>query len=474
MVSICRTITKYAVLVTDPYRIRFELQKAVAIARAGRPGPVLVDIPDDLQRMDIDTTRLAEYAPIDEDRPPEASPSTIAECVSAIKQARRPVLIFGWGIHLAGAEDAARKLARITNVPVAMTWAALDILPGIDPLAIGGFGTHGVRFANFAVQNADLVLSIGSRLDTKATGTPPATFAREAKIMMVDIDPAELGKFKKLGVNLHLAIQAEAKAFIEALLVGFEGEKVPDRSSWLAQIADWKRRYPACLPSYASEKPVNPYWFVNKLSEALGENEIIFSDTGCALAWMMQAFEFKKGQRFYHAFNNTPMGYGLPAAMGAAFARPGVRIICISGDGSLQMNIQELATIAQHKLPVKILLINNHGHSMVQQTQEMWLQSNYYATSIKGGLSFPDFVAVARAYGFPSDTIDLNADIPEKLERMLAPDGPYFLNVEIDSRHRVIPQVKFGRPNEDADPLLGRDEFLANMLVKPMPVSLKQ
>jgi len=452
-VSICRTITKYAVLVTDPYRIRYELQKAVAIARSGRPGPVLVDVPDDLQRMDIDPTKLVEYRAEDTPPPPTIPVATLEACLDALKQAKRPVLIYGWGVHLAGAEAEARALARALNIPVAMTWAALDLLPANDPLAIGGFGTHGVRFANFAVQNADVILSIGSRLDTKATGTPPATFAREAKIMMLDIDQTELSKFKRLGVNLHLAIQADAKPFIQQLLQRAQGETFPSHTSWLNRITSWKIRYPVCLPGYEKEEKVNPYWFVKKLSEALREDEIIFSDTGCALAWMMQAFEFKSGQRFYHAFNNTPMGYGLPGAMGACFARPGCRVICINGDGSLQMNIQELATIAHHKLPVKILLINNHGHSMVQQTQEMWLGGNYYATSVAGGLAFPDFIAVARAYGFPAETLDLNADIPAQLAKMLETDGPYFLNVEIDSGHRVIPQVKYGRPNEDARPV---------------------
>jgi acetolactate synthase-1/2/3 large subunit len=318
------------------------------------------------------------------------------------------------------------------------------------------------------------VLSIGSRLDTKATGTPQTSFAREAKLIMVDIDRAELGKFERLGVKLHLAIQAGAKPLLEALLRQASAEEQPKHPDWLARIAQWKRQYPVCLPSYAEETRVNPYWLVKKLSESLGEGEVIFSDTGCALAWMMQGFQFKAGQRFYHAFNNTPMGYGLPGAIGAAFARPGGRVICMTGDGSLQMNIQELATVIRHRLPVKIFLVNNHGHSMVQQTQEMWLGGHYYATSVEGGLAFPDFVAVARAYGFPVETLEFNADIPAKLARTLDSDGPAFLNIEVDPGHRVIPQVKFGRPNEDADPLLDRAEFLANMIVKPMPVSLQR
>jgi len=474
-VDICRTITKYAVTVRDPYRVRYELQKAVAIAKAGRPGPVLVDIPDDLQRMDIDPAKLIDYVPEPDVAAAPAVPAAVIEqCLAAVQAAQRPVLVYGWGIHLARAEAEARELAHLLGVPVAMTWAGLDLLPHDDPLAIGGFGTHGVRYANFAVQNADLVLSIGSRLDTKATGSPPSTFARGARVIMVDIDPTEINKFKRLGLNLHLGIAADAGALLRALVAQARGRRWPDFTPWRDRVRAWRERYPACRPEYAKEAGVNPYWLVKQLAHACAENEIIFSDTGCALAWMMQGFEFKAGQRFYHAFNNTPMGYGLPGAIGACFARPGRRVICVGGDGSLQMNIQELITVIHHRLPVKILLINNHGHSMVQQTQEMWLKGRYYATSVEGGLAFPDFVAVARAYGFPAETVDRNADLPAKLAAALAGDGPYFLNVEVDSRHRVVPQVKYGRPNEDADPLLDRAEFLENMIVPPLPVSLKK
>jgi acetolactate synthase-1/2/3 large subunit len=212
-VDICKSITKYAVTIRDPYGIRYELQKAVAIARSGRPGPVLVDIPDDLQRTDIDPAKLIEYHP-GAVSPQEGIPEeTMLACMEAVQNSRRPVLIYGWGIHLAKAEAEARELARLLGVPVAMTWAALDLFAHDDPLAIGGFGTHGVRYANFAVQNADLIISIGSRLDTKATGSPPSTFARDAKIIMLDIDPAEIRKFERLGRRIDLGINADARLF---------------------------------------------------------------------------------------------------------------------------------------------------------------------------------------------------------------------------------------------------------------------
>lgn len=471
IVDICRTITKYAILVKDPYRVRYELQKAVAIAKSGRPGPVLVDIPDDLQRMDIDPGKLIDYVPEPDAAALAIGAETLDACIEAVKKARRPVVIYGWGIHLAKAESEALKLAYLMGIPVAMTWAARDLMSEEDPLAIGGFGTHGTRFANFAVQNADLIISIGSRLDTKATGSPPSSFAREAKLIMLDIDPAEIRKFGQLKLKIDIAISADAGTFLRALLQRARGQRFPDFSAWATRIGEWKSRYPECLPEHAKESGVNPYWLVKQLAARLGHDQIIFSDTGCALAWMMQGFEFKAGQRFFHAFNNTPMGYGLPGSIGASFARPGQRIVCMSGDGSLQMNIQELATVAHHGLPVKILLFNNRGHAMVRQTQEMWLGGNYYATSMQGGLPTPDFVAVARAYGLHAETLALNADIGVRLDDILQNNDPCLLNIEINPDHRVVPQVKYGRPNEDADPLLDRKEFLANMIVSPMPVS---
>lgn len=470
--DICRSITKYAVLLKDPYRIRYELQKAVAIANSGRPGPVLVDIPDDLQRMDINPERLIDYEPDSAVSDPIVSEEALQACMEAVRNAQRPVLVYGWGIHLARGEPEAREFARLLGIPVAMTWAAVDLLAHDDPLAIGGFGTHAARYANFAVQNADLIISIGSRLDTKATGTPPASFAREARLIMVDIDPAEIRKFGRLDRKVDLGISVDAAGFLRALIDRARGQQFPGFAPWIKRVRDWKNKYPVCRPDYAKEVKVNPYWLVKQLSSLLREDEIIFSDTGCALAWMMQGFEFKQGQRFFHAFNNTPMGYGLPGSIGASFARPKQRIVCVTGDGSLQMNIQELATVIHHRLPVKILLFNNQGHSMVKQTQEMWLGSNYYATSIEGGLPCPDFAALARAYGFGTDTLSLNKDIPGKLREALESEGPSFLNIEINPEHRVIPQVKFGRPNEDADPLLDRKEFLRNMIIKPLPVSL--
>jgi acetolactate synthase-1/2/3 large subunit len=473
IVDICRSITKYAVLLTDPYRVRYELTKAVYIAKTGRPGPVLVDIPDDLQRMDIDPTKLVEYVPTEE---AESTAKTLSveilqRCIEAIKQSKRPVLLFGWGIHLAKAEDAAQALASLLNIPIVTTWAARDIICDDNPLMLGGFGTHGNRHANFAVQNADLVISIGSRLDTKATGTPPSSFARAATLIMVDIDATEINKFDGLNLDIDIKVEADAKEFCLKLMAEMSAHTTPDIQVWREQTDAWKRKYSEPPLPRAAGGHVDPYRLMKILSAELEEGAVIFSDTGGSLAWAMQAFEFKLGQRFFHAFNNTPMGYGLPGAIGAAFATPNKRIILISGDGSLQMSIQELATVIRHKLPIKILLLNNHGHGMVRQTQDMWLSGDHYATSVEGGLADPDFKAIARAYGFRVNSVSQDLDLPSAMSDLLSDAEPAFLNIEIDPNCGVVPQVKFGRPNEDADPLLERDEFLSNMLIEPMPVS---
>ena len=472
-VPIFTPVTKYAVQIDDPTRIRHELEKACYLARSGRPGPVYVDIPDNIQREDIEPDELDGYTP-------ELQPDTIsvlineiATCVNLIKNAQRPILILGWGIRLAKAEKEILKFIEKSGFPVVPTWAVADILPSDHPQYVGTFGTHGTRYANFAVQNADLILSIASRLDTKATGSPINTFARDAKKMVVDIDPCELGKFERFGLQIDLLINADASEFLRTFNMQVVEMEMPDISGWVKQITLWKKKYPICRIDYYDQEPVNPYVFVKTLSRELSEKDVIFTDTGCCLAWMMQGFEFKADQRIYHDWNNTCMGWALPASIGACFALDGKPITCVTGDGSLQMNIQELSTVMKHQLPIKIFLINNKGYSMIRQTQDQWLESRYLASCVEEGLAFPDFVKVAKAYGFKTATISKNRDIRKHIQGVLESEGPFFCNVDIGTEHRVVPQVKFGRPNEDLDPLLERQEFLKNMIVKPLDVSLR-
>ncbi len=472
-VDICKSVTKYAVQVQHPQRIRYELEKACYLAKSGRPGPVLVDIPDNIQREQINLETLEPFVPENQIYDLDRLDEEIDQCIQFIKTAKRPIIILGWGVRLAKAEDEVVEFVNQLGFPVVSTWGVADLLPSVHPLAVGTFGTHGTRYANFAVQNADLVLSIGARLDTKATGSPINTFAREAKKIVVDIDLKELCKFSRFGLHIDVRIQADAKEFLQAINQKIVGISKIDISEWMKKISLWKERYPICLKEYYQQEEVNPYVFVKALSKECAEGDTIFVDTGCAVAWIMQAFEFKAEQRLYHDCNNTAMGWALPASIGACFALNKKPIICVTGDGSLQMNIQELATVLRYQLPIKIFLINNHGYSMIQQTQDQWLGGRYLASSVEGGLAFPDFVKVAEAYGYKTLSISKNRELHECIRETLTTEGPVFCNVEIRSEHRVIPQVKFGRPNEDTEPLLDRREFLENMIVKPMEVSLQ-
>jgi len=467
-VNIYRAITKYLVKINRPEQIRFELEKAVYLAKSGRPGPVLIDIPDDIQRVEVDPSQLEAFAPIEKVSNISFLKGNLDECIKLINRAKRPVIILGWGVRLAKAEMAVKKFIEKLNLPVALTWATMDMFPSDYPLLVGGFGTHGTRYGNFAVQNADLIIAIGTRLDIHHRGSPPSNFAREAHKIIVDIDRAELEKFEDLDIDTDVLIQSDVKVFLEAVNHRINEIAVHNISKWKEQIRKWKMRFPICPPKYYNETEVNPYVFVRILSDELMRGDTIVADTGCALAWTMQAFQFKPNQRLFHDFNNTSMGYALPASIGASLALGGQRIICIVGDGSLQMNIQELVTAIRHFLPIKIFVINNGGYSMIRQTQDQWLDSKYLASSVVGGLAFPDFTKVAQAYGYKTLIIDKNNEIRNKIRDVFHLSGPVLCDVRIPSWHRTIPQAKFGRPIEDNEPLLNRKEFLRNMIIKPI------
>lgn len=470
IVEMCKSITKYAVLVRDPKRIRFELEKAVYLAKSGRPGPVLVDIPDNLQREEIDVESLEAFVPpVEATRVPNEQIRTI---VQLLKEAKRPIVIFGMGIRLAGATDLAADLLTLTNLPVTPTWGALDLLGQNFSCFVGTFGLHGTRYGNFAVQNADLVVSIGSRLDTHETGSPLNSFAREAKKVIVDIDPTELGKFETFGMSSDVLVQADAREFLGELVSALRNETLPAWKEWWSRIHQWQEQFSICPPQAYAQETLNPYVFVKSLSRMMGEGDTIAIDTGCAVAWFMQAFEPKAGQRIFSALNNTPMGYALPAAVGASFAT-GRPVTCLIGDGGLMMNMQELATIAKHRLPVRIFVANNHGYGMIQQTQEQWLGSRYHASSEMGGLAFPDFAQLASAHGIPSMRVARNDELDSVLARVAAVEGPCLVDLDLLPTERVIPQVRYGRPLEDPEPFLKRDVFKKAMIVKPMDVSMK-
>jgi len=467
-VDICRPITKYVVGISDPMRIRYELEKAVALMSSGRPGPAVIDIPDNLQREVINEDELVRFDGLP--KRPSQFPAVIevkAGILAAIAKASRPVVIAGWGVHVAGMEKEFREFVEMLNTPVALTWAAADLLPESHPLNIGRFGTHGMRHANFSVQNADLIISLGSRLDTKATGSPINTFARAAKKIMIDIDPTELAKFKSFGLNLDVLVQADLREFFCAFS-GVELCRAACQSSdWLAHINQWREEFNGIDSSIrnSNDVGVNPYKLMRQLSEIVPQDATVMVDTGCSIAWSMQAWQFRGRQRLFHDFNNTAMGWSLPAAIGAWFANGSTGpLVCVVGDGSFMMNLQELATIKHHAVPIKIILINNGGYAMIRQTQDQWLGSCYVASSNEG-LSFPDFEVLSKSFGLSYTLADSDTMLFTAIRGALETRGAVLCEVRVPQSARVIPQVKFGRPNEDMEPLLPRKLFDENMLI---------
>lgn len=463
IVNTFRPNTKYSVLIENPERIKYELEKALYIAKSGRPGPVLLDIPDDVQRAEIEPEKLEGFVPEKIEIDKNLLDKKVNEVILLIEKSERPVVILGGGIRESFKET--KEFVERLGFPVALTWAAMDLFPRNYPLSVRDFGVTACRTGNFTVQNSDLVLALGTRLDTHEAGSDGKTFAREAKKIVVDLDSNELEKYASLGIKTDVLINFDVKDFLNAIKT--KNIKKKDITSWLKKIDEWKIKYPICPPEYFKEKPINPYVFMDALSKESKEGDIIITDAGCNVTWTMQSYPVKPNQRLFSSFNHSPMGYSLPAAIGAAFAskKP---VICIIGDGGIQMNIQELATIQRHNLPIKIFLMNNHGYGMMQQTQETWLGSRYVASDENSGLAFPDFIKVSHAYGIPTETISTHEELNEKIRKVLNHNGPMLCNVEINPKARIHPKLSFGKPIEDSCPFLPKDEFLKNMIIKPV------
>jgi acetolactate synthase-1/2/3 large subunit len=340
----------------------------------------------------------------------------------------------------------------------------VDVLDFNHKNYIGCIGVYGSRAANFAVQNADLVLNFGSRLDTRVTGGKPETFSRAAKIISVDIDKYELNK--KRGLNNYLKINQDLKDFLLILNSKSINFKHSISHQWESICNEWKLTYPNVKPTYKKQaKYVNPYFFFDKLSEKLTNKDIIVSDSGGNLTWTVQAFKIKKGQRLFSAYGNSPMGYSLPAALGASLANNKHRVVCIEGDGGIQINIQELQTMVANNIPLKLFIINNNGYGIIKQFQELYLNARYEGTIPSKGVTNPDFKKISKAYGINYNEIKNNRQIEAVLNKVLKTKKPEFINVLINPSQKIIPKLQFGKPIEDLSPLLTRSEFKKNMIV---------
>ena len=458
IVNISKPITKYSYKIKKASEIRYVLEKAYHIATNGRPGPVLIDIPMNLQRIKVDPKKLKSFK-IKNKETKTKYENILLKIDNLFKKSEQPVLILGGGIKYGKAELDLIKFLKKFKIPIVTTWSGVDLIDHNNVNYIGNVGVYGSRAANFTVQNSDLILCLGTRLDTRITGGVPKNFARNAKKIVVDIDKYELEK--KRGLKIDLKIKSHIKTFFQQY-IKFK-KKIIVRNEWLLKCKDWKLRYPIVLEEYHNQKKnVNPYIFIDQLSKILKDNDVIIADDGGHLTWTLQAFKIKFGQKLFSAFGNSPMGYALPASIGASIARNKQRIICIDGDGSLQINLQELHTMKKLNLPIKIIILNNNGYGIIKQFQELYLGKRFEASG--KGVSNPDFKKISNAFNIKYNLIKNHNDI-KKLKKIIYSNIPEIIEVKINDEQKIIPKLQFGNPLEDLSPLLPRQEFYKNMNV---------
>lgn len=478
MPAIFKPITKYSARVERAEDIRYHLEKAVYLAREGRPGPVLIDLPDDLQRVDIDPNKLRSFIPVEEGYGRESTEDyvdDIQKLLKLIEHAQRPVLVIGAGVRVAGVEDLARELVERLRVPFLLTWGGMDIWPYDHPLNVGGFGACGPRGGNFVAQNADLVVALGTRLSQMITGGVPEHFARGAKKVMIDIDREEIAKFADKGMSIDLGIRADLRSFLPQINRALVGYVPLARMEWEEYLRRQKSQWGRCGDGGDDpSRVIDANYFIEALSREAAEGDVVITDAGGNLTWTMQSFHVKKGQRLFSAWNHSPMGYSLAAACGASIAAPHRRVISIIGDGGLQMCVEELATVARYQIPIKIFLFNNQGHGIQKQTIETWLEGRYEGVNEKTGLYFPDFKKLAEAYGLRYMSISSHVGMGKQISDVLNVDGPVFCDVAISPDQRIKPMLTYGRPLEDQGPLLSRKDFLEAMIIEPLPESMQE
>ena len=478
IVSIVAPLTKYAVTVTDPQTIRWHMEQALWLATTGRKGPVWLDLPLDVQGAEIDPETLSGFTP--PIRPGESMQPADA-CHLAIKlfnQAKRPVLLAGSGVRMAGAVDLLKALVERWQIPILTTWLGMDLIDADHPLYFGRPGGMAPRGANFVVQNADFLLVIGSRLDLGLVGYSYENFARAARKVIVDIDPAELGKYP---IAIDLPVVADARVFLNGLLAQNDHLNVIERAHWLARCRAWQVRYPLLTEDQTDPaQPLSTYLFSATLTDELSADDLIIpGSSGFACEIFLLMYRCKMGQRMFHNRGTGSMGFGLPASIGACLAGGGRRTICVDGDGGFQMNIQELETVHRLNLPLKCFVINNDGFASIRSSQGGYF-SQLVCADRTSGLTLPDICRVADAYGLPTARIDGTTDLRERLRELLAQPGPLVCEVVVRPDEPRIPRLAsfrkpdgsmVSRPIEDLFPFLDRNELQENMMIPLMPES---
>ena len=470
-------MTKYAVMIEDPAMIRYALEKAWHLATTGRPGPVWVDIPVNFQGGYIETDELAGYDPAEDDAklPPPVSDEIIQTILQKIREAKRPVFHAGYGIRLSGGYAAFRSVLEKLNIPVVTYWNAVDLIEDEHPLYTGRAGNMGDRPGNWAIQNADLILAVGTRISIRQVGYNWKTWARAAEVIMVDIDQGEL---KKPTLHVEMPVWADARDFLEKLDAA-ASEKISAAEDWIRTCQNWKLKYPAVLPRQWEEngQTANVYAFVRYLSSRLPENSLTAVSNGACCVVGNQAYVIQKGSRMANNSAIASMGYGLPAGIGTCIGGGRRETICLEGDGSIMMNLQELQTIIGNRLPIKIFLINNQGYHSIRITQTNLFNKNFVGIGPESGdLSFPEFKKIAEAFGYRYYSARSNAEMKAVVDEVLTLDGPVFTEIFTDTQQVWEPKSSTKRlpdgtlvspPLEDLAPFIPRDE-LEQIMVIPL------
>ncbi|USG60290.1 thiamine pyrophosphate-binding protein [Sneathiella marina] len=465
VVSIFDSVTKYAARLEKPEDVRYCLEKAYHLAFEGRPGTVLVDIPDDFQRAEIDPDTLRGFTA--ETKQKDVLAPKIAAVAEALFAAKRPAVVLGGGLKTPDCGFDIPSLVTALGAPVVTSWAAVDLLPHDHALNMGSFGVYAPRMGNYVVQNADFLLCLGTRLSQNLTGGILSSFAREAEIAMIDISSGEMEKFDGFGIEVTHRIESRLEDALPLLKDQADTVVRQGNKEWQATIEKWKHHFgQENFDPDDQEGCINAYSFIEQLSQFVPAGETILADTGGNLTWTCNAFRFKPEQRLHSAWNNTPMGYSLPAAIGAAAAEPEKNFTCLIGDGGLMICLPELATVVKHNMKIKIFLFNNHGHGIQKQTLETWLDANYVGVHEPSGLAFTDFPSVAVSMGLKTFTLDNKDRLQDDLEEVFAVEGPVFVNVEINPGQRLFPVLKFGAALENQLPAL-EAEFIEEQMVIP-------
>ncbi len=478
IVKSVQNMTKYSTMIENPEDIRYALEKAWHLATSGRPGPVWIDIPLNFQGASIDTENLKGYDPAEDDMnlPPEVGMDVIKEVIEKIQKAKRPVLHAGYGIRLSGAYDIFRRVIKKLNIPIVTYWNAVDLIETDNDLYCGRAGNMGDRPGNWAIQNADLILAIGTRISIRQVGYDWKTWAREAEVIMVDIDEAEL---KKHTIHVEMPIWADAKDFLSKLDYMLD-EKAIQKDEWLEICKKWKYDYPVVQDKQRedTEDGANVYAFIDYLSSCLPDNSLTAVSNGACCVVGNQAYIIKKGSRMANNSAVASMGYGLPAAIGTCIGGGRRETICLEGDGSIMMNLQELQTIITNRLPIKIFLINNNGYHSIRLTQTN-LFNDHSKIGIgpeSGDLSFPQFSKIAEAFGFDYYAAHNNQEMRDVVDKVINLEGPLFVEIFTDTEQVWEPKSSTKRlddgslvssPLEDLAPFLPREE-LENIMIVPM------